>query len=150
MTDVLENLMSGENCKRLSYMLTWSNEQTGRYWVPPLTFTQTQFCTHACSTFASDHTLARSLTKMPLHYTFRCPCHTSKQPLVLSNSPRTPGLCLPAITGHIPPTYAYKKIVKLPSTGPYAKQNLSSTATPGNLCVCRSLTFPAHVLNITL
>ena len=35
MTDLLDNLMnSSDTCRRLSYMLTWSNEQPGRYWVP--------------------------------------------------------------------------------------------------------------------
>jgi len=39
MTDVLDNLMnesdtSNTYCNNLAYMLTWSNEQTGRYWVP--------------------------------------------------------------------------------------------------------------------
>lgn len=59
MTDVLENLMSGENCKRLSYMLTWSNEQTGRYWVP-LPHQQTapgfiEFAKDTRTMFAGDH-----------------------------------------------------------------------------------------------
>ena len=38
MTDVLDNLMDpstpDSSCNSLSYMLTWSNEQPYRYWVP--------------------------------------------------------------------------------------------------------------------
>jgi len=39
MTDVLDNLMNRTTeatdvCSNLAYMLTWSNEQPGRYWVP--------------------------------------------------------------------------------------------------------------------
>ena len=34
MTDLLDNIMSSDSCKRISYMLTWSNESPRRYWVP--------------------------------------------------------------------------------------------------------------------
>lgn len=34
MSDLLENVMSDDICKRISYMLTWSNESPRRYWVP--------------------------------------------------------------------------------------------------------------------